>query len=145
MTTIDRKSLSAFLTLIFISITFLACSSGEEYDTPESVIEANEMYMNEENFDKVMNTIDENSPIYASSEITIQKLFDMYDLNYKIISIKALDESNDEAKIEFVQVTTKIKGPAFKNNRVTGIHTLKKVGNSWKIFGTEIKNVDYLN
>ncbi len=131
--------------IIFLTFIFISCSSGEDYYTPESVVEANARYMNEENFDKVINTIDENSPAYASSETMIQKLFDMYDLNYKIISIKILNESNDEAKVEFVQETTKIKGPAFKNNRVTGIHTLKKVGNSWKILGTEIKNVDYLN
>ncbi len=131
--------------IIFLTFIFISCSSGEDYYTPESVVEANTRYMNEENFDKVMNTIDENSPAYALSETMIQKLFDMYDLNYKIISIKILNESNDEAKVEFVQETTKIKGPAFKNNRVTGIHTLKKVGNSWKILGTEIKNVDYLN
>jgi len=131
--------------IIFLTFIFISCSSGEDYYTPESVVEANTRYMNEENFDKVMNTIDENSPAYALSETMIQKLFDMYDLNYKIFSIKVLDESNDEAKVEFVQETTKIKGPAFKNNRVTGIHTLKKVGNSWKILGTEIKNVDYLN
>jgi PBP1b-binding outer membrane lipoprotein LpoB len=139
------NKIKVVISIIFLTLIFISCSSGGNYYTPESVVEANARYMNEEDFDKVMNTIDENSPAYASSETTIQQLFDMYDLNYKIISIKVLDESNDEAKVEFDQKTTKIKGHAFKNNRVTGIHTLKKVGNSWKIFGTEIKNIDYLN
>lgn len=139
------NKIKVVISIIFLMLIFISCSSSEDYYTPESVVEANARYMNEENFDKVMNTIDENSPAYTSSETTIQQLFDQYDLNYKIISMKVLDESNDKAKVEFVQETTKIKGPAFKDNRLTGIHTLSKVGNSWKIFETEIKNVNYLN
>lgn len=145
MITIDRKSLSAFLTLIFISITFLACSSGEEYDTPESLIEANARYMNEENFDKVMNTIHKDSPSYPASEIMIKQLFERYDLNYKIVSMKVLEDNNSEAKIEFVQITKKLNGPEFKNNKATGIHRLKKDGDSWKIYSTEMTDIQLIN
>jgi hypothetical protein len=128
-----------------ISILVFACSNSEEYLTPESVIEANAKYMTEENFDKVMDTIDKDSPAYASSESMVKKLFDLYDLNYKIISMKVINKSNDEAQVEFVQETTKIKGPAFKNNRVDGVHILKRDDNSWKIYSTKITNIQYLD
>ncbi|HEX9252481.1 MAG TPA: hypothetical protein VF870_09575, partial [Ignavibacteriaceae bacterium] len=68
-----------------------------------------------------------------------------YDLNYKIENIKVLEQNDNEAKVEFTQVTTKIKGPDFKNNKTTGIHTLRKDGDSWKIYSTEMTNVEFLN
>jgi hypothetical protein len=139
------KTIKITFVFALISILVFACSNSEEYLTPESVIEANAKYMTEENFDKVMDTIDKDSPAYASSESMVKKLFDLYDLNYKIISMKVINESNDEAQVEFVQETTKIKGPAFKNNRVDGVHILKRDDNSWKIYSTKITNIQYLD
>jgi hypothetical protein len=139
------KTIKITFVFALISIFVFACSNSEEYLTPESVIEANAKYMTEENFDKVMDTIDKDSPAYASSESMVKKLFDLYDLNYKIISMKVINESNDEAQVEFVQETTKIKGPAFKNNRVDGVHILKRDDNSWKIYSTKITNIQYLD
>jgi hypothetical protein len=133
------------LRIIFLIAIINACSSKEEYSTPEAVIEANAKYMNEEKFDKVMNTIYKDSPSYSASEIMIKQIFERYDLNYKIVSMKVLEEKDSDAKIEFTQITKKIKGPDFKNNRSTGIHTLKKDGDSWKIYSTEMTNVQFLN
>jgi competence protein ComGC len=58
--------------------------------------------------------------------------------------VKLIEEKGNEAKVEFVQITTKIKGPEFKNNQTTGIHTLKKDGDSWKIFSTEVTDLKFL-
>lgn len=134
-----------FSILTILLLTLFACSSGEDYFTPESVIEANAKYMNEEKFDEVLNTIHKDSPSYPASEIMIKQLFDRYDLNYKVVSMKVIEDNNTEAKIEFVQITTKINGPEFKDNQVTGIHTLKKEGDSWKIFSTQMTDVQPLN
>lgn len=134
-----------FSILTISLLTLFACSSGEDYFTPESVIEANAKYMNEEKFDEAMNTIHKDSPSYPASEIMIKQLFDRYDLNYKVVSMKVIEDNNTEAKIEFVQITTKINGPEFKDNQVTGIHTLKKEGDSWKIFSTQMTDVQPLN
>ena len=129
------------LILIF---TLISCSS-ENYYTPESVIEANGQYMNEENFDAVMNTIHEESPSYPATESMIKQLFSRYDLVYKVVEMKVIEETDTEAKVEFVQITTKLTGPAFKNNKTTGVHTLKKVGDSWKNYATEMTDVQFLN
>ncbi|MBE0538085.1 MAG: hypothetical protein IH620_00105 [Ignavibacterium sp.] len=125
-------------------LLFASCSGKEKYEMPEFVIEANAKYMNEENLEKVMGTIYKDSPAYQTSEMLIEKLFEVYDLNYKIINIKVLEDNGSEAKVEFTQVTTKIKGPEFKNNRSTGIHLLKKEGDSWKIYSTQMKDVQYI-
>lgn len=129
------------LTLLFIIIS---CST-ENYYTPESVIEANAKHMNEENFDAVMNTIHKDSPAFPATESMIKQLFDRYDLEYKIVGMKVSEENDTEAKVEFVQITNKLKGPEFKNNKATGIHTLKKDGDSWKIYSTETIDVQFLN
>lgn len=132
------------LILLIILVVF-ACSSKKEYKTPESLINANAEYMNEEDLEGVMTTVHPKSPNYAATEAMAKQIFDRYDLNYKIENIKVLTENDKEAKVEFTQVTTKIKGKDFKNNKATGIHTLKKDGDSWKVYSTEMVNVEFLD
>jgi len=132
------------LILLIILVVF-ACSSKKEYKTPESLINANAEYMNEEDLEGVMTTVHPKSPNYAATEAMAKQIFDRYDLNYKIENIKVLEGNDKEAKVEFTQVTTKIKGKDFKNNKATGIHTLKKDGDSWKVYSTEMVNVEFLD
>jgi hypothetical protein len=49
-----------------------------------------------------------------------------------------------EAKVRFSQVTRKISGPEFRDNRVSGVHVLRKLNGEWKLFDTERIKVDYL-
>ena len=131
--------------IIFSTLIIISCSNNEDYYTPESVVEANAKYMNEEKYDEAMNTIHKDNPSYPASEIMIKQLFERYDLNYKIVSMKVLEDNNSEAKIEFVQITTKLNGPEFKNNKATGIHRLKKDGDSWKIYSTQMTDIQSIN
>lgn len=132
-------------TFILLSIVFLiSCSSKKNYDTPETLVNANAEFMNQEDFDGVMSTIHPQSPSYEMTEKMVKKIFEVYDLNYKIESLKVLEQNDKEAKVEFIQVTTKLKGPDFKNNKTTGVHTLKMDGDSWKIFSTEVQDLEFL-
>lgn len=131
-------------TIFILVITFFACSVDYNYATPEYAIEANAKFMNEENFDGVMSTIHPESQSYKMTENLVKKIFENYDLSYKIEKIKVTEQNDKEAKVEFIQVTTKIKGPEFKNNRTYGIHTLKLDGDSWKIFSTEVTDLKFL-
>lgn len=132
-------------TFALLSIVFLiSCSSKKNYDTPEALVNANAEFMNQENFDGVMSTIHPQSPSYEMTEKMVKKIFEVYDLNYKIEKLKVLEKNDKEAKVEFIQVTTKLKGPDFKNNKTTGVHTLKMDGDSWKIFSTEVQDLEFL-
>lgn len=135
------------LTIIFILILIISvgCSSKKEFKTPEELINANAEYLTKEDFDASMSTVHPASPTYEATANMIKQIFERYDLEYKIENIKVLEQSDDEAKVEFTQVTKKIKGPDFKDNRITGIHTLKKDGGSWKVYSTEMVKVDFLN
>lgn len=131
---------SVLLSIIF----FVSCSSKKSYDTPEALVNANVDFMNQEDFDGVMSTIHPQSPSYEMTEKLVKKIFEVYDLNYKIEKLKVLEKNDNEAKVEFVQITTKLKGPDFKNNKTTGVHTLKMDDGSWKIFSTEVQDLEFL-
>lgn len=132
-------------TFALLSIVFLiSCSSKKNYDTPEALVNANAEFMNQEDFDGVMSTIHPQSPSYEMTEKMVKKIFEVYDLNYKIEKLKVLEQNDKEAKVEFIQVTTKLKGPDFKNNKTTGVHTLKMDEDSWKIFSTEAQDLEFL-
>ena len=139
------KTMKKILALFTIVLISYSCSSEKEYKTPEELIKANAAYMNEEDLEAVMTTVHPKSPSYPATETMAKQIFERYDLNYKIENIKVLEQNDKEAKVEFTQITTKIKGKDFKNNKTTGIHTLRKDGNSWKVYSTEMTNVEFLN
>ena len=141
----STNKFAGIITVIFFILMINACSSKEEYPTPESVIKANAVHMNEENLEAAMNTIHPKSSSYPATESMMKQIFERYDLNYKIEIIKVLEQNDQEAKVEFTQITTKLKGPDFKNNKTTGIHTMRKDGNSWKVYSTEMVKVDLLD
>lgn len=70
------------------------------------------------------------------TEKLVKKIFEVYDLNYKIEKLKVLEQYDNKSKVEFVQITTKLKGSDFKNNKTTCVHSIKMDGGSWKIFST---------
>jgi hypothetical protein len=139
--TIEIFCLSATV-LIF---AFLGCGNNKYYSSPEEVIQANIDYMNAENLEGTMSTFHPDSPTFDITEKLVKKIFDIYDLNYKIEKLKVTAEDAEEATVEFTQLTTRLNGPAFRNNRVTGKHLIKKNGDSWKIYSTQILNSEYLN
>ncbi len=136
-----KVQLTALITLV---TTLLISCSEKAFNTPESVIYANAKYMTQENLSGVMNTIHSLSPAIKATENLVLELFKVYDLEYKIESVVIIEEMEDEAQVRFVQRTTKINGPEFRNNRLTGIHQLKKEKGSWKIFNTISEKIDYL-
>ena len=101
--------------------------------------------MNEEDLEAVMTTVHPKSPSYEGTEAMAKQIFNLYDLNFKLENIKILEQNDNEAKVEFTQVTTKINGNNFKNNKAAGIHTLRKDGDLWKIYSTEMTNVEFLD
>lgn len=141
--TVKKHSNIFFLLLLIPALMLIACSE-KKYNTPESVIYANAKYMTEENLSAVMQTIHPESPVFENTEKMAKELFNIYDMSFKIEHLQLLEENNNEATVKFIQVTTKISGGEFNNNRATGIHTLRKDGDSWKIFSTRLDDVQYL-
>ena len=72
-------------------------------------------------------------------------LFNTYEVKCDLIESQIISQSPTDAKVSFVQVMRKVKGPDFKNNQVEGIYTLHRTQSGWQIFQTEVKSVKYLN
>lgn len=138
-------AISVFLISMLAISFFVSCGSKPYYSTPEEAIQANTDYMNSENLVGVMSTIYPESESYEITENLITQLFKVYDLNYKIEKLEVVDEYKNESVVNFTQLTTKINGPMFRDNRVKGTHILKKDGDSWKIFSTKITDTKFLN
>lgn len=92
-----------------------------------------------------MATIDPESPDYAATKDMTEALFKKYDLHYALEKLEIQSVTGDEAKIHFIQITEKVAGPTFRNNRIDGIHILKKHSGVWKLYDTQLNKLEYLD
>ena len=85
-------------------------------------------------------------PIIAEkTEEMTKKIYEIYDLHTRFTMLVVESVTFDEARVRFSQTTEKIKGPAFRDNILDGVHTLKKHNGSWKIYKTDVTNVEFTN
>jgi len=115
-----------------------------EIEAAKSVFRANVKALNEENLDAYMATLDSGSSGFEQTRALIQNLFETYDLRYEIDAIEVVEASTETIKLRVTQSTKKISGPAFNNNQLVAIHTLRKRNGEWKISETEVKDVEAL-
>jgi len=142
--------MNRILIVLFTAILAITAIPGcsQEAETPNdpvSVVQENIKAMNDENLDKTMATIDEQSASYDQTKQVAQRLFDIYDLKYELDSLRVITKTDDEARVECIQTTTKVRGPAFRDNRIDFVHSLRKVDGIWKIYNSKVMKLDYLN
>jgi hypothetical protein len=75
----------------------------------------------------------------------MQDLFEKYDLRYDVYNLKILEQTEEETRVSFTLITRKVRGPAFRNNRVDGVMVLRLDKGLWKIYDQEVNNVTYLD
>ena len=71
-------------------------------------------------------------------------MYASYDLDTRVSGVELLKTSGDEARVSFVLVTRKVRGPAFRDNRIEGVFILRKEGGAWKLYDQEIDEIEYL-
>lgn len=111
----------------------------------EEVLRSQISALNREDVAAYMSYIHPESPDYSSTRDKIEKVFLDYDLKHTLEKAEPVTLTDGEAKVHFVQLTEKLSGPAFRNNRMTGTHILRKDGGVWKIFSTVQDSLDYLD
>jgi len=97
-----------------------------------------------EDLEGVLNTIHSKSQAYQTARPMHQGLFTAYDLKYKITSFRYIGTDGDCAVVRLAQETRKVAGPDFKDNTVDGVHVLQKENGEWKISGSVILSVQWL-
>ena len=63
-------------------------------------------------------------------------------LSYRISGLKTTKLTKNKAVVAFTLTTQKIRGPSFRDNRITGDMILRREEGSWKIYNQVVK---YLN
>jgi PBP1b-binding outer membrane lipoprotein LpoB len=135
----------AFL-LIFSLLLINGCSDkSSEEQAVKDVIMKNTQAGNDEDVAAYISTMDKDNKNFDHMEDMMNTIFSTYDLNYQVKDLKIIELNDNEAKVQFVQITKKLKGPTFRDNRIEGVHTLHKTSDGWKIYDTQIKKIDYLN
>lgn len=137
-----KKFLIAIAAILLITV---CAKTTSDQAAILAVIQANLKAMENEDVEATMATIDPSSTAYAMTQEMIKVIFDQYDLKYEISGLKVLKTTDQEAEVAFTQVTRKVSGPDFRNNKIQGIHTLRKVNGAWKIFASRIVKTTYLD
>ena len=146
-----KKISTAFALAMILALTCLPTSAAGPVDEAAvlDAVRANVDALEREDLPAYMATIHQDAPAYEGTKKIVAELFHDYDLEYQLEKIELVkeddaDQESGVAKVRFIQVTTLVKGGKFKNNRTTGVHTLKSSGGQWKLFSTEVENVEYL-
>lgn len=132
--------------IIMLNVFFHGCAPNTEQNKEIiAVIYENIAAIEAEDLDRYMATIHEQSPAYATTREMMEQITNAYDLKYELKEAKIIKRSAEEASVQFIQVTTRLSGPEFRDNKIKGVHILKKSEDKWKIFNTEVKDIEYLN
>jgi tetratricopeptide (TPR) repeat protein len=108
-----------------------------------NVIYQNAQAGNAKNLDAYMDTIHPNSPAYHQTRSTLEEMFAQYDLYFQFYNLEVTSLKSNEAEIHFQLLTRKLRGPAFRDNVVTGTMTLRPDNGTWKIYRQKIEDVQY--
>ncbi len=109
-----------------------------------AVVRAQTKALNRRDANAALAVMHPEAPGLARTRETTEHFVETYDLIYMLQNLSLESVNENEAKVRFTQVTQRAAGPPFRNNRVTGIHTLRKFGEAWKLYGTQVISIDYL-
>ncbi len=141
--------LAALFTLVILSGYAVAGDEKRELTDDErailDVIVANRDAAEEEDLEGYMATIHEDSPLYETTESTMEQIFDIYDLYYDIPRVEFVEVGEAEASVRVTQITGRISGPDFNDNETTAVHTLYMTDDGWMIYGSEIEEIEFLD
>ena len=98
-----------------------------------------------EDLKAAMATLDPDSSVYATTEAFTRDIFQLYDLSYEVSDLRVVSKSGSEARVHFVQVTRRVRGPAFADNQIEGEHFLRLVEGRWFIYATKADSIRYLD
>lgn len=140
----------AFALLIFSLILISDCDNlfqSEDFkrESTFAPIRAQVKALNKRDAEGALAAMHPEAPGLTNTRATTQQITATYDLIFMIQSLKLESATPDEARVSFTQVTQKVAGPEFRNNRVAGVHTLRKFQGTWRIYSTEVGEIEYMD
>ncbi len=97
-----------------------------------------------ENTAMMMSTIHTQSPYYLMTKQQMEPLFESYDLKYELISYEFIGVSGEYALARVIFRTSKVSGPAFKDNELDVIQIFKQEDGVWKFWSQASLNLKFI-
>lgn len=132
---------------MLVIVSAVSCTSSKEKEKAaiDELIKTNAAFFQKEDLDGYIATLDPSSPEIENTKTMMVELFKNYDLKLDIENVKILKLGEKNADVEVVQVTKKVTGGDFRDNRTKIVHHLKKINDAWKISGSTTIRIDYLD
>jgi hypothetical protein len=111
----------------------------------KKVVEENLEATKREDMAAALATIHPKSRTRAMSQRALKEMFAAYQLNYELLSFSYVGRDGEYAVARAKQKTTKISGPAFRDNELDTIHVFKQDGGAWKFWTSANLDVNYLS
>ena len=138
-----------FYTSVVVTLVLCLCLATYSLDNKdvsteiEAVVMENFRANESEDLDAALATMHTQSPTYTSTKQTSVSLFETYDLKYDLLSFSYVGQDGKYAIARIKQSTTKVSGPAFRNNDLDAIHVFRKEDGEWKFWTIAILEVKY--
>lgn len=142
MSRITRIALTLSLTLLMASWGSPPVESADT--TPEDVTREYTRSLNTGETEPVLKVLHPESPQRKKTRVELERLNRIYTLKHELVTLKVLDTSDTQARVRFVHRTS-AEEPEFRDNRLTGLHVLRKHDGVWKIYETRTLDLDYLD
>ncbi len=131
---------SRFL-LLLAAFSLVACHPRDDADRQAAIecVRANLAAMEKGDLAAAMATVHPLSPSYAQAMEQTQAIFANYKVAFTLEKAEVVESSPEGIRVKFVQLTKKLEGPdTFPDHRSEGIHLLRRDGEKWKIWSTQI-------
>ncbi len=138
----------AFAGVVVVMVCLIGCilfailgslggqATPEPTDLPStitSVVFENIAAHNAEDVERYMATLHSDAPNYDQTRDVLLEAYRNYDLQHTVTGVELLKSSKNRAEVAFVLTTRKIRGPSFRDNRITGVFKLRKEDGRWKV------------
>ncbi|RXK51313.1 hypothetical protein [Halorientalis pallida] len=120
-------------------------ATGAERRAVERVVRQNLRATEEHRPELLRATLHPDAPSYDRTIEQTRQIWDQYELEYSL-TVQSISVSGNEATVEYEQVT-RATGPnsdVFTDNRLTAVGTLRTYQGEWRVYGTRVENVEYL-
>lgn len=104
--------------------------------------------MEREDLDGVLLTVNRESPIFDPTRRLVENAFALFELDYELEGMEILESGRNRATIRVVQITradpADPDSTSFRDNRIVGVHELRKIDGRWLFHASEVKHIEFL-
>jgi hypothetical protein len=144
----SRAGMPFRVSLLLAALFLAGCHPRDDADRKAAVecVRANLAAMEKGDLDAATATVHPLSPSYPQAMEQTQAIFAQYKVAFTLEKAEVTESTPEGIRVHFVQVTKKLEGPdTFPDHRSEGTHLLRRDGEKWKIWSTQITDARTLD